>query len=207
MRRFRSGVIFDAAAAWATSWKNRARRWRSSSRRPIRKTNSSWCSSTTAPTWCSRSPRNLEEIQNRLTFTQSKGRTALLDAIYLALHEMKKGQEPAQGPADHLRRRRQQQPLHGDGNQEPGEGSGRPNLCDRNLRTDRGPRPDSGGSLGPGAVDRDRRADRRPAVPGGEPERIAGYRRQDRNRAAQSVRSGLFSAEPANTTGSTARCR
>ena len=35
--------------------------------------------------------RNLEDIQNRLTFTQSKGRTALLDAIYLGLHEMKKG--------------------------------------------------------------------------------------------------------------------
>jgi len=33
---------------------------------------------------------HLEEIQNRLTFTQSKGRTALLDAIYLALHTMKK---------------------------------------------------------------------------------------------------------------------
>jgi VWFA-related protein len=33
---------------------------------------------------------NLEEIQNRLTFTQSKGETALLDAVYLALHEMKK---------------------------------------------------------------------------------------------------------------------
>jgi Ca-activated chloride channel family protein len=38
--------------------------------------------------------RNLEEIQNRLTFTQSKGRTALLDAIYLALHEMKKARNP-----------------------------------------------------------------------------------------------------------------
>ena len=33
---------------------------------------------------------NLEDIQNRLTFTQSKGMTALLDAIYLGLHEMKK---------------------------------------------------------------------------------------------------------------------
>ena len=42
----------------------------------------------------SRSPRNLEEIQNRLTFTQSKGKTALLDAIYLALHEMKKAKNP-----------------------------------------------------------------------------------------------------------------
>jgi len=39
--------------------------------------------------------RNLEEIQNRLTFTQSKGQTALLDAIYLGLHEMKKnGKNP-----------------------------------------------------------------------------------------------------------------
>jgi len=32
----------------------------------------------------------LQEIQNRLTFTQSKGRTALLDAVYLGLHTMKK---------------------------------------------------------------------------------------------------------------------
>ena len=37
---------------------------------------------------------NLEEIQNRLTFTQSKGRTALLDGIYLALHTMKKAHNP-----------------------------------------------------------------------------------------------------------------
>jgi VWFA-related protein len=37
---------------------------------------------------------SLEEIQNRLTFTTSKGRTALLDAIYLALHEMKKAKNP-----------------------------------------------------------------------------------------------------------------
>src|SRR5690348_10543588 len=38
--------------------------------------------------------QNLEEIQNRLTFTQSKGRTALLDAVYLGLHEMKKAKNP-----------------------------------------------------------------------------------------------------------------
>jgi Ca-activated chloride channel family protein len=38
--------------------------------------------------------RNLEEIQNRLTFTQSKGRTALLDGVYLGLHEMKRGKNP-----------------------------------------------------------------------------------------------------------------
>jgi VWFA-related protein len=35
-----------------------------------------------------------EEIQNRLAFTQSKGRTALLDALYLAMHEMKKARNP-----------------------------------------------------------------------------------------------------------------
>jgi Ca-activated chloride channel family protein len=33
--------------------------------------------------------RSYEDIQNQLTFAQSKGRTALLDAIFLALHEMK----------------------------------------------------------------------------------------------------------------------
>ncbi len=32
---------------------------------------------------------SLEDIQSRLTFVRSKGRTALLDAIYLALNEMK----------------------------------------------------------------------------------------------------------------------
>ncbi len=37
---------------------------------------------------------NLEEIQNRLTFTRSHGRTALLDAVYLGLHEMKKAKNP-----------------------------------------------------------------------------------------------------------------
>ena len=37
--------------------------------------------------------QNVEEIQNQLTFTQSKGRTALLDAIMLAMLEMKKSQK------------------------------------------------------------------------------------------------------------------
>jgi VWFA-related protein len=35
-----------------------------------------------------------EEIQNRLTFTQSKGRTALLDAIILAMSQMRKAHNP-----------------------------------------------------------------------------------------------------------------
>ena len=37
---------------------------------------------------------SLEEIQNHLTFTQSKGMTALLDAIYLGLSQMKKARNP-----------------------------------------------------------------------------------------------------------------
>ena len=38
--------------------------------------------------------RSTEEIQNRLTFTQSKGRTALLDGIYMAMNQMKKAKNP-----------------------------------------------------------------------------------------------------------------
>src|SRR6202000_1973537 len=34
--------------------------------------------------------QDTSEIQNQLTFAESKGRTALLDAIILALHEIKK---------------------------------------------------------------------------------------------------------------------
>jgi len=37
--------------------------------------------------------REVEEIQNQLTWAQSKGRTALLDAIFLAMNEMKKSKK------------------------------------------------------------------------------------------------------------------
>ncbi len=37
---------------------------------------------------------NTEEIQNRLTFTQAKGRTALLDGLYLAMNTMRKAHNP-----------------------------------------------------------------------------------------------------------------
>jgi Ca-activated chloride channel homolog len=37
--------------------------------------------------------KQVEEIQNQLTFAQSKGRTALLDGIMLAMHEMKKSKK------------------------------------------------------------------------------------------------------------------
>lgn len=35
-----------------------------------------------------------EEIQNRLTFTQSKGKTALLDGVYMGMNTMKKARNP-----------------------------------------------------------------------------------------------------------------
>ena len=35
-----------------------------------------------------------DKIQSALTFTQSKGRTALLDSVYLAMNEMKKAKNP-----------------------------------------------------------------------------------------------------------------
>lgn len=35
-----------------------------------------------------------EEIQNRLTFVQAKGSTSLLDAVYTAVHQMKKARNP-----------------------------------------------------------------------------------------------------------------
>lgn len=37
---------------------------------------------------------NTEEIQNRLAFTQAKGRTALLDGVYMAMSQMKKAKNP-----------------------------------------------------------------------------------------------------------------
>src|SRR5579862_3684304 len=37
---------------------------------------------------------NTAEIQNRLIFAQSKGRTALLDGVYVAMNEMKKARNP-----------------------------------------------------------------------------------------------------------------
>jgi Ca-activated chloride channel homolog len=35
-----------------------------------------------------------EDVQNRLEFAQSKGKTALLDAVYMAMNEMKKAHNP-----------------------------------------------------------------------------------------------------------------
>ena len=78
---------------------------------------------------------NLEEIQNRLHFHPVQGQTALLDAIYLGMHEMKKAKNPRKAlliisdGGDNNSRYTESEI------QEPGEGSRRPVLCHRYLRT------------------------------------------------------------------------
>src|ERR1035438_8044532 len=94
-------------------------------------------------------------------FLERPNRAARCRLSRPAHHEA--GEESAKGAADHLRRRRQQQPVHGSGNQEPGEGSGRPNLCDWNLRGRPGALAKPGGECRPGAVGHPRRTDRAPA--------------------------------------------
>src|SRR5262252_606551 len=37
---------------------------------------------------------DIEELQNRLLFTQPRGRTALLDGVYMAMNQMKKAKNP-----------------------------------------------------------------------------------------------------------------
>src|SRR6516162_7625057 len=46
------------------------------------------------PTLVSGFTHNTEQIQNKLTFTQSKGKTALLDGIIMSMNEMKKAKNP-----------------------------------------------------------------------------------------------------------------
>jgi Ca-activated chloride channel homolog len=47
-----------------------------------------------SPTLVNGFTHSTEELQNKLTFTQSKGKTALLDGIYMAMAEMKKAKNP-----------------------------------------------------------------------------------------------------------------
>ena len=53
-----------------------------------------------------------EEIQNRLSLRSPRAGPRLLDGVYMAMNQMKKGPQSAQSHPDHLRWRRQQQPLH-----------------------------------------------------------------------------------------------
>ena len=88
------GLVFDISGSMGPKLRTVAPgRRRSSSGPPIPKTSSSWWSSTTRRKLVVPLTRDVEEIQNQLTFAQSKGRTALLDAIMLAMHEMKKSKK------------------------------------------------------------------------------------------------------------------
>ena len=78
---------------------------------------------------------SVEDIQGKLVYTIPKGRTALLDAIYLGVSKMRQAQVSEEGDADHLRRRRQPQPLHRRRDQVDGERSRYPDLCHRHLRS------------------------------------------------------------------------
>ena len=124
---------------------------------------------------------NTEEIQNQLTFTQAKGRTAMLDGLYLAMNEMRKAKNPRKAIL-----------IISDG----GDNSSRyteseiknaireadvqvyaigifESLSARSRTTEEFERT--------GAAERIGRADRRAPLPGGEPERVARHRRQDRH--------------------------
>ena len=56
---------------------------------------------------------SVDDIQNRLVFAVPRKRTALLDAIYMGISKMRQAKYRQEGVADHFRRRRQSQPLHG----------------------------------------------------------------------------------------------
>ena len=139
--------------------------------------------------------QDFEEIQNQLTFAQSKGRTALLDAILLAMHEMKKS-----------KKKRKALLIISDG----GDNSSRYTEGEvRNMvREDdvliyaigvfesagARPRPPKK-SAGPGLLNDLCGADRRPPF-SRRRQRAARYRRQDRRRAAQSLRARLLAHDP-----------
>ena len=95
--RYRSGSSSIPAAVWGANSRSPGRPSRSSLRPLIPRTSSSWSSSTTGPSSLSPSPRNTEEIQNRLTFTQVKG-TDGAAGWYLPGHESdEEGSQSAQG--------------------------------------------------------------------------------------------------------------
>jgi VWFA-related protein len=71
------------------------------------------------------------EVYDRIAHAKPFGRTSLLDAIHMAMLEMKH----AQSAGDRFRRGRQSQPPHGARDQECHAGIGRRGLCDGDLRS------------------------------------------------------------------------
>lgn len=136
----------------------------------------------------------IEDIQNQLTFSQSKGRTALLDAVFLAMHEMKKSQK-----------NRRALLIISDG----GDNSSRYSESEvRSLVREgdvmiyaigvygRRALPHAGRGQRPRTVERSVRANRRPPFPG-RSQRASRRRRQNRRRAAQPLCAGLRPYRPA----------
>ena len=62
--------------------------------------------------------KQTEEIQNRLTFVQARGRTALLDSVYMAMSQMKKAHNPRKAILIISDGGDQLEPLHGDRSEE-----------------------------------------------------------------------------------------
>ena len=132
-----------------------------------------------------------EEIQNRLMFTQSKGRTALLDGVYMAMNEMKKARNPRKAiliisdGGDNSSRytesevrnvvREADVQIYAIGIFEPAGARGRtPEEAD-----------------GPGSSARSGGTDRRTRFRSGQSGRTAGRGGQDRTGAAQPIRARL----------------
>ena len=139
--------------------------------------------------------RSLEEIQSRLTFVRSKGRTALLDAIYLALSQMKEAKNSQKALL-----------VISDG----GDNSSRytPREIKRTVResdvqiyaigiyepyASRGRTPEE--AAGPGLLTEIAESTGGPAVRRAERERTTRYRREDRDRAAKPIRAGIHPRE------------
>ena len=74
-----------------------------------------------------------EELQNRLLFTESKGRTALLDGVYMAMNQMKKARNPRKALLIISDGGDNSSALYGKRSEGRGAGSGRADLRDRNF--------------------------------------------------------------------------
>ena len=88
------GLVFDISGSMGNKLPRSCRPPRNSSNPPTPGPSFSWFNSMSAPNWLPPWTHNPEEIINRLAFTQAKGRTALLDGLYLAMNEMKKAKKP-----------------------------------------------------------------------------------------------------------------
>ena len=137
-----------------------------------------------------------DDIQNRLEFAQSKGKTALLDGVYMAMNQMKKARNPRKAIliiSD-----------GGDNNSRYTESEIKNAVREADVQIygigifepigSRGRTPEE--LMGPEPVERSGRADRRPQLQCGESERTCRHRRKNRNRTSQSIRALLQLQEP-----------